>query len=167
MIHPPNKMLHKVTLGGRIRDAAPDDNLLAAAEQQVADDLQAFDQELDKAVEQMVAAGGRLDAAAEDWSAGVADLSAALEIVILHGGRGGYDLLAGLAKILRSFVARVAMDDAAARQVVGAHVNSIRKIYNEQMTGDGGDAGRKLAMGLNKIMMGFLKGRANAKTPGA
>ena len=148
IIKPPPTLQSKVEKGG---PGAVDMEALAKAEEVIAN---LSDDYLDWVNEDFE----RLENAYEQLKSGEGDEAENLDTVfqIAHdmkgqGGSFGYDLMTAIGDHLCRLVEKV--DKAGPReiQMIRIHIDAMRVVITKELTGDGGDEGRKLLMGLTLV----------------
>lgn len=129
-----------------------DPSLLARAEK-VIENIQAT--YTDWADEELVA----LDAVVARLTAGEGDQSADLKVLYTlsldmkgSGGSFGYLMMSEVAASLNDFLQGKEALSKLDIEVVAAHVSALRAIYAESIRDDGGNMGRALLVGLEKIV---------------
>lgn len=161
LIRPPNKMKHKVTAGGRVAGPSFDPELLRQAEEASAAAFEAFDAALDEAIERLMFLCQRLEDEPENRQALLAQLESTATEMAGSGAQSGYDLLSRFGESLLAFLNSAEATEEVVVRVVRAHVDSMRLIYIQERTGDGGDVGQRLAHALNATLVKFAgKSRA-------
>lgn len=148
IIRPPNKMKQKVTLGGRIKGGGFDADLLEEAEKSVAATLDNFNHDLDEAIERMVMAMEMLEGQPAETGPSFSELTTGVTAVAEAAKQSDYNLLPAFGESLNGFLASGQVAGPVAIRVARAHVDAMRLIYVSQLTGNGGEAGLKLATAL-------------------
>jgi len=156
LVRPPNKIKHKVTLGGLIEGDGFDPELLKDAEARVAalrDDLiVAVDADMEK-----FQTACRL--AATDIAGRADHLRAVSRIahdIKGYGGNIGYDLLTTMGNSLTTFLREASASDDVRLEVAMVHMQAMRLVFYQQLTGDGGKVGRELLDALDRAVAKFL-----------
>ncbi len=65
-----------------------------------------------------------------------------------YGSNIGYDLLTLFADSLMKFLLKTTTKESQRVSVARVHVDAMRLVFYQQITGDGGDAGKQLTQGL-------------------
>ncbi len=156
VIRPPNRAKDKVTLGGKIKSTGRDPKLLKRAEKNAA----AMTDELVKAVDIDIDGLEATCREAETDTANRAqrlkDLQLLAHAVNEIGANAGYDLLSKFGYSLSTFLRLAEATDEARVNVARVHVDAIRLVYTQQITGDGGKIGKQLSKGLRNAVSKFL-----------
>jgi hypothetical protein len=155
LYRPPNKMWHKVTAGGRIASPGFDADLLKQAEKMAAPAFEAFDQALDEAIERLVLVCDRLEIEGVDREQAWPELRASADEMTDFGTKSGYNLLSRFGESLAVFLDKAEAPEDIAVEVARAHVDSMRLIYTQGRTGDGGDVGQRLSQALDATLVRF------------
>ncbi len=152
-----NKIKNKVTLGGKITGSGFDDQLLREAEQRV-DGLQdvfleAADEDMDRLVEAYRSAESepeKLDTHLNTVQGVAHDLKG-------YGDNINYPLLTRFGNSLSLFLRKAEAPDDKRLEVTRVHVEAMRLVLNEQITGDGGKQGEELYAALDEAVRKYLK----------
>ena len=149
LVHPPNPLKSKVGVGGpgavRPEDLERAEKVIAA----LGDDY------LDWVQDDLT----KLQAAFEGLKSAKADNSRELEEIyrIAHDikGQGGsfdYQLMTGIGDHLCHFLETLDTANPAVIAVIELHVDALRLVIAEKMTGDGGPVGQTLFKGLEEVV---------------
>jgi hypothetical protein len=82
-----------------------------------------------------------------------------------QGGTFGYPLISVFGKMLYDVTVGKCRDDAAAVEVVKAHVDAMRAVLREKIAGDGGEVGRQLTKSL-ELAVGRIMAATGAAAAG-
>lgn len=158
IIRPPNRALDKVTLGGRIKKGGMDPELLEEARAR-ADGMK------DTFADALATEIGRLEealkSAEKDKSAAETQLSLVQQTAHAINGYGqtaGYDLLSRYGYSLSTFLRKAEIPTEKRIQVARVHVDAIRLVHTQGLTGDGGKIGATLTAELRKAVNKYLAG---------
>ena len=69
-----------------------------------------------------------------------------------QGGTFGYNLISTLGKMLYDATVEGCPEDNNAVEIVKAHIDAMRAVLREKITGDGGEVGRELLESLKKAI---------------
>ena len=155
MIVPENKIRDKVTLGGRISSDGFDPELLARAETAAEGTRDAFieaaDEDMDKLQNACRLAENELQARA----AHLTTVQKTAHEIKGYGSNIGYDLLTLFADSLSNFLLKTTAGQSQRVSVARVHVDAMRLVFYQQLTGDGGDAGKQLMQSLRDAVAKF------------
>ncbi len=149
MVRPENKIRDKVTLGGWITDDDGfDPELLAraeaAAERSRKRIIEAADEDMDKL-------RNACRSAENEPQARAAHLQSVQKTAYEIKGYGlniGYDLLTMFARSLLNFLLKTSARESQRVSVTRVHVDAMRLVFYQRITGDGGDVGKQLMQRL-------------------
>ena len=154
IINPPNAVKAKVKVGG---PGAVDVATLERAEQAIA---AMGDQYLDWVQEDL----GKIDAAFVALKAATGDRAQEVDDVfqVSHdmkgqGGSFGYDLITAIGNQLCRMIEKVDTVGDAEVNVGEVHIGAMKLVIAQKMTGNGGEAGDQIMLGLEKVMEKILR----------
>jgi hypothetical protein len=156
IIHLPNRIKDKVTLGGRIKGDGFDPQLLARAEARAEVLRDVFVEAADQDMERLVVAFRKAQTDPENRSCHLADVQKVAHEIKSYGSNIGYDLLTRFADSLSLFLRKANAPAEAMLEVTRVHVGALRLVLNQEITGDGGEQGATLAEGLRKAVRKYL-----------
>ena len=149
IINPPNAVKAKVKVGG---PGAVDVATLERAEQAIA---AMGDQYLDWVQEDL----GKIDAAFVALKAATGDRAQEVDAVfqVSHdmkgqGGSFGYDLITAIGNQLCRMIEKVDTVGDAEVNAIEVHIGAMKLVIAQKMTGNGGQAGDQIMLGLEKVM---------------
>ncbi len=154
MVRPENKIRDKVTLGGRLSVSGDgfEPELLARAEAAAEGTRDAFieaaDEDMDKLQNAFRLAENELQARA----AHLRSVQKTAHEIKGYGSNIGYKLLTMFADSLSNFLLKPTAEESQQVSVTRVHVDAMRLVFYQQMTGDGGDAGKALTQGLREAV---------------
>lgn len=150
IINPPNTLRSKVRRGG---PGAVDPAVLERAEKVIASMADSYLEWVQEDLKRLQGAYDQLVAAKD-----VAGRRQALEIVfqVAHdmkgqGGSFGYDLITAIGNELCRMIERIDEPGPAVVEAVKVHVDSIHLVIQDRITGDGGDQGRAMLVGIRQV----------------
>ncbi len=149
IINPPNQLKDKVSVGG---PGAVSADVLARAEKVI---TEMADQYLDWVQADLL----KLQAAYADLAAagpGSKKDKVARVFEVAHdmkgqGGSFGYDLITIIGNQVCRMIERSETIGVAEIGAIGVHVETMKLVISEDMKGDGGDVGKKVLLGLEKV----------------
>lgn len=149
IINPPNAVKAKVKVGG---PGAVDLATLERAEQAIA---AMGDQYLDWVQEDL----GKIDAAFAALKAATGDRAQEVDDVfqVAHdmkgqGGSFGYDLITAIGNQLCRMIEKMGPVGDPEINAIEVHIGAMKLVIAQKMTGNGGQAGDQILMGLEKVM---------------
>lgn len=148
IINAPNQLKNKVSVGG---PGAVDADVLARAEMVI---TEMADQYLDWVkvdLEKLQAAYADLAAAGPGAKDEVTRVFEVAHDMKGQGGSFGYDLITIIGNQVCRMIERSDTIGAAEIEAIGVHVNTMKLVITEEMKGDGGDSGKKILLGLEKV----------------
>ena len=148
IINAPNQLKNKVSVGG---PGAVDADVLARAEMVI---TEMADQYLDWVkvdLEKLQAAYADLAAAGPGAKDEVTRVFEVAHDMKGQGGSFGYDLITIIGNQVCRIIERSDTIGAAEIEAIGVHVNTMKLVITEEMKGDGGDSGKKILLGLEKV----------------
>lgn len=158
IIRPPNRALEKVTLGGKIKKGGMDPNLLKDARTR-ADGMQgtfaeALATEIGRLEEALKAA--ETEKSAEKVESQLTLVQQAAHGINGYGKTAGFDLLSRYGYSLSTFLRKADIATKPRLQVARVHVDAIRLVHSQGLTGDGGAVGTTLTKELRKAVNKYL-----------
>ncbi len=148
MVLPENKIRDKVTLGGRLSGDGFDPELLARAEAAAEGTRDSF---IEVADEDMDKLQNACRLAENEPQARVTHLQSIQKTAYEIKGYGsniGYNLLTLFADSLSNLLSQTSAAESQRVSVARVHVDAMRLVFYQQITGDGGDVGKQLMRGL-------------------
>jgi len=156
LIRVENKIKDKVTLGGQITGNGFDSELLKKAEERVESLRDVFLEAIDKDMARLVAAYQQALNEPGKRSIHLDTVQAAAHDIKSYGTNVGYPLLTRFGDSLSLFLRKAEAPDNVRMDVSRVHVEAMRLVLNEQITGDGGTVGEALGAGLDKAVRKYL-----------
>ena len=129
-----------------------DQSLLKRAEQVIENIQATYTDWADEELEALDAVVARLVSGASDQSADLKKLYTLSLDMKGSGGSFGYLMMSEVAASLNDFLQGKEALEKLDIEVVAAHVSALRAIYAESIRDDGGNMGRALLVGLEKIV---------------
>jgi len=153
IINPPNAVKAKVKVGG---PGAVDATTLAKAEQAIA---AMSDRYLDWVQDDIA----KIDKAYADLAAASEDHQEELDRVfqVSHdmkgqGGSFGYDLVTAIANQLCRMIEKMDGSGRSELEAIRVHIDAIKLVISQRITGDGGKIGDQIMAGLEKVVQKIL-----------
>lgn len=129
-----------------------DQSLLKRAEQVIENIQATYTDWADEELEALDAVVARLVSGSSDQSADLKELYTLSLDMKGSGGSFGYLMMSEVAASLNDFLQGKEALQKLDIEVVAAHVSALRAIYAESIRDDGGNMGRALLVGLEKIV---------------
>ena len=152
MVVPENKIRDKVTLGGRITGDGFDPELLARAETAAEGTRDAFIEAADEDIDKLLNACRLAENEPQARAAHLKTVQRTAHEIKGYGSNIGYNLLTLFADSLSNFLLQTTADESRRVSVARVHVDAMRLVFYQKMTGDGGDAGKALMQGLREAV---------------
>ena len=149
IIKPPNNLQKAKEGSGK---AKLDPAVLQRAEKVVEDIQKNYTDWADEDLGALEAALTRLQAGDDEKEKAVKDLYRISLDLKGGGGSFGYLMMSEVAGSLNNFLSRRTDFSALDMDVIVAHVSALRAIYSESVRDDGGNTGRALLAGLEKLI---------------
>ena len=156
LIRVENKIKDKVTMGGQITGNGFDVELVKKAEKRVESLKDVFLDAVDKDMDRLVAAYQQALDEPEKRSEHLDTVQRVAHDIKGYGTNVGYSLLTRFGDSLSLFLRKAEAPDDARVEVTRVHVEAMRLVLNEQITGDGGARGEALGAGLDKAVRKYL-----------
>jgi len=157
LIRMPNKIKDKVTLGGRIKGDGFDPKLLQRAERRVEAMRDVFLDAARDDIDRLVAALSNAQTDAARRGRHLDTLEKIAHEIKGYGSHIGYDLLTRFADSLSLFLRKAKTTVAVKLEVAEVHVDAMRLVYHDGLTGDGGEQGADLTAGLRSAVGRYLR----------
>ncbi len=148
MVMPENKIRDKVTLGGRLSSDGFDPELLARAEAAAEGTRDAFLEAADEDMDKLQNACRLAEGEPQARVTHLQSVQRAAHEIKGYGSNIGYDLLTLFADSLSNFLLKTSAQESQRVSVARVHVDAMRLVFYQQITGDGGDTGKQLTQGL-------------------
>lgn len=164
IITPPNTLRSKVRKGG---PGAVDPAVLERAEKVIASMADSYLEWVQEDLGRLQGAYDRLFAA-KDTAGRQQALSEVFQVAHDMKGQGGsfgYDLITAIGNELCRMIERVDEPGPAVIEAVKVHVDSIRLVIQERISGDGGDQGRAMLAGIQRVCDRVSGGHAGEDAP--
>ena len=152
MVVPENKIRDNVTLGGRITDDGFDPALLARAEAAAEGTRDAFFEAADEDMDKLLNACRLAENEPQTRAAHLKSVQMTAHEIKGYGSNIGYKLLTLFADSLSNFLLQTTAEENRRVSIARVHVDAMRLVFYQKMTGDGGDAGEALTLGLRKAV---------------
>ena len=152
MVVPENKIRDKVTLGGRISSDGFDPELLARAEAAAEGTRDAFLEASNEDIDKLLNACRLAENKPQARAAHLKSVQRTAHEIKGYGSNIGYKLLTLFADSLSNFLLQTTAEESRRVSVARVHVDAMRLVFYQQMTGDGGDAGKALTQGLREAV---------------
>lgn len=152
MVVPENKIRDKVTLGGRITDDSFQPELLARAEAAAEGTRDAFIEAADEDIDKLQNACRLAENEPQSRATHLESVQRTAHEIKGYGSNIGYDLLTLFADSLSGFLLQTTAEESRRVSIARVHVDAMRLVFYQKMTGDGGDAGKALTLGLRKAV---------------
>jgi HPt (histidine-containing phosphotransfer) domain-containing protein len=157
IMRPPNKLKAKATNNGQIQGSGFDPDLLKRAEARADNMMGDFLAAADADIERLILASEKAYKDVENRAEHLQAVERVAHEIKGYGSNIGYQLLTQFCSSLSMFIRKAEVDDDIKVQVTRAHVDAIRLVFFNQLTGDGGETGAKLSEGLSQTLMKFVK----------
>ncbi|MEQ8664585.1 MAG: Hpt domain-containing protein [Rhodospirillales bacterium] len=150
IIKPPNTLKSKVSIGG---PNAVDESVIARAEKVISDMKGSY-------IEWVAEDFKKVEAAYKDLVAGSGDRQQNLDKIfaVAHdikgqGGSFGYDLVTQIGNHLCRLIERFGDNnpDEVENEAIKIHVDAMKLVIAQDLSGDGGDAGKAIISGIQKM----------------
>lgn len=151
-----NKIKDKVTLGGQITGNGFDTELLKKAEERVEGLRDVFLEAVDEDMDRLSTAYQRALEEPGKRSDHLDTVQRAAHDIKGYGTNVGYPLLTRFGDSISLFLRKAEASDDVRMEITRVHVEAMRLVLNEQITGDGGTVGETLGAGLDKAVRKYL-----------
>ena len=148
MIWPENKIRDKVTLGGRLSGDGFDPELLARAEAAAEGTRDAFIEAADEDIDKLQNTCRLAENEPRACAAHLKSIQRSAHDIKGYGSNIGYDLLTLFADSLSNFLLKTAAEESRRVSVARVHVDAMRLVFYQQITGNGGGVGKLLMQRL-------------------
>ena len=148
MVRPENKIRDKVTLGGRITGDGFDPELLARAEAAAEGTRDSFLEAADEDMDKLQNACRLAENEPQTRVTHLRSLQRTAHEIKGYGSNIGYDLLTLFADSLSNFLLKSSAAESQQVSVARVHVDAMRLVFYQQITGDGGGVGKLLMQRL-------------------
>ncbi|MDP6953402.1 MAG: hypothetical protein QGF53_11665 [Alphaproteobacteria bacterium] len=152
-----NKIKHKVTLGGKITGSGFDDQLLREAEQRIEGLQNVFLEAADEDMERLMTAFRLAESEPEQRDTHLSTVQGVAHDIKGYGDNINYPLLTRFGNSLSLFLRKAEAPDDIRLEVTRVHVDAMRLVLNEEITGDGGETGEELFAALDEAVRKYLK----------
>ncbi len=111
----------------------------------------------DHDMERLVVAFRKAQTDPENLSRHLEDVQKVAHEIKSYGSNIGYDLLTRFGDSLSLFLRKAEAAAEPMLEVTRVHIDALRLVLNEEITGDGGEQGATLARGLQQAVQKYLK----------
>lgn len=147
-ITPPNRLKAKVSIGGA---GAVDENALRRAEEAIAGMANEYLDWVDNDIERIEAACKALRENPSDRTEKLKDVYHVAHDIKGQGGSFGFDLMTVIGTQMCRLIDKADADDPDLVDAIEVHINAMKLIIANQITGDGGREGEVMLRGLEKV----------------
>ena len=150
IITPPNLLKAKVTVGG---PNAVDEAALARAEQVIAGMKGSYIEWVKSDFERVETAYKRLVNGEGERSANLDEIFSVSHDMKGQGGSFGYDLVTAIANHLCRLIEKFGEQnpDDLENEAIRIHIEAMKLVITQDMSGDGGDTGKAILAGIQKM----------------
>lgn len=152
-----NKIKNKVTLGGKITGSGFDDQLLRQAEERVEGLQNIFLEAADEDMDKLMTAYRMAESEPEHLDTHLNTVQGVAHDIKGYGDNINYHLLTRFGNSLSLFLRKAEAPNDIRLEVTRVHVDAMRLVLNEQITGDGGEIGEELYAALDEAVRKYLK----------